>query len=179
VQTTLPAAVRLILGDATDVVWKDRAEGQAFRAAVTVRLNIVSRIRLGVDEQRHAQEGADDLRETIVGNRRIAVQFQVETRDQDLLDSPGELADILAAGLERTDVHDLLAAAGLGSPMVQGAREVPYKDHAGRWRPVAVFEAWFPSARTHEAGLVPRVKAVEFSGDVDGTTVGPTTVTED
>jgi hypothetical protein len=179
-QDALPAAIRTILDDEeADVYWRDRAEGTAFRAAVNVQLTRISSTRIGVDEQRHEQEGADDVRETIVGNRRVIVQFQVETDDQDLADSAHEVAEDIVQGLHRTDVLDALdTGAGLGAGQVQPVREVPYKDKHGRWRSAAMFEVWFPAARAHTGALIARVKTVVASGDVDGTAVGPLTVDE-
>ena len=80
-------------------------------------------------------------------------------------------------GFERTDVQDLLSAANLGGAQTQTPVQVDYQDDHGDWRSAVLFEVWFNTHRTHVGALIPRVKAVEVTGDMDGgPDVGPFTV---
>lgn len=176
-QTAIVDAIRLVLGASYDVGWTQRAQG--WTAPANVRLRVVSRPRRGVDETRLSAEGANDVRERVYGVRSLRVQVTCETLDQDLADSAHETADVLVAGLNRSDVEATLEAAGLGVPRTTTPIEADYQDDHGDWRSAVVFECWFPTHRTHTGPLVPIVHQVEFAGVVEnGPDVGPETVSD-
>lgn len=179
IQTALPAVIRLILGDeSADVTWKNREAG--FRADSNVRLSIVSRPRRGVDETRYADPAVDgSMVERVYGVRRLTVQVQVETQDQDYTASAADRAETIRTGFHRSDVEALLDAEDLGGVQTQDVRVVDYKDAHGRWRSAAVFEVWFNTHTTHVGPTVDTVGSVEVTGTVDAVAQAPVTVDED
>lgn len=177
VQTALVTAVQTALGDLTaDVTWADRTTG--WRQPLHVKLQVLAYVGLGRHERRYTDEGADDIRERIYQPRRLVISFRAETRDQDLVSSALEAAERISAGLDRTDVEDILATAGLGIARVEQVRQVNAPDDKGKVRSVAVLDVRFNAATSLTGSLVPWIKAVEFSGELpeEGLTVGPVTV---
>lgn len=179
IQTALVAAVRLILDDDEyDVGWGRRSA--EWRAESHTVISYVSTARRGVDERRYADVGTDDMRERVYGNRVVRVQFTVHTDDQDVAESAHEIAGRLVAGFSRSDVAELLDSEDLGGIRPQDPIDASYVDEHGDERSVAVFEVWFNTHRTHTGTVIPRVKALEYSGTTEGSindpTVGPTTV---
>lgn len=180
IQTAIPAALALIV-PGLDATWRDRETG--FRADRHVKLRVLSRPRIGVDEIRHSDPDEIDgsMVERVYGVRRLTVQITVETQDQDIADSAHALAEDLRTGLERSDVEALLEADDLGSPRTTEPREIPYRDPSGRWRSAVVFEAWFPAHTSHTGPIVDTVGSVEVEGldaDTDATILGPVTFSE-
>lgn len=175
IQTRIPEAVRTILGDAFDVGWKDRAS--RWRNPSHVLLSVLDTPARGRDERRYTAEGPDDVRERVYGVRRLVVQFEVEHQAQSLGESAQATAEALRAGLHRSDVADILEAAGLGVAIVQPGRTVNYPDDSGRWRSVVLFDVFFNAHVSHTGPLVPVIKQIEFSGAVEnGPDMGPETV---
>lgn len=178
VQTAIPEAIKLILGDqGFDVDWGPKT-ARWRDGGRHVLLSVQNRTRIGTDEKRYA-EGADpdDVVERVYGVRRLVVQVQVETDDQDLDANASELGDVIATGLSRTDVLAVLEAAGLGNPRVQPQQRGDYRDEHGDTRSGVVFEIWFNTHRTHVGATIPRIRAAEVGGEIeDGPTVGPVEV---
>jgi len=177
-QTALVEAVQTAAADADlDVSWDERESG--WRSPSHVKLSVVSIVRLGRDETRREESGADDLQERIYGPRRLTIQLMIETDDADLSSSSWELADRIAAGLRREDVRALLDAAELGVSTIGTARPLSYRDPHGDWRTPVAVELALNTHTAHEGALIGKVRSVEFSGTVeDGPDVGPVTVAE-
>lgn len=179
VQTALPAAIQLILGDqGLDVAWG--AKTARWRdSGRHVLLSVVGRPRIGTDERRYAAAvDPDDVTERVYGVRRLVIQVQVETDDQDLDASASELGDVIATGFARSDVLDLLWAEGVGNPRPQPQQRGDYRDDHGDTRSAVVFEIWFNTSRTHTGATIPRLRAAEVSGEIadGGPPIGPVTV---
>lgn len=171
VHTVLPAAIRLVLGAEYDVGWRTREA--RYRADNHVLLSIVSRARKGHDETRYGALVDGSATERIYGVRRLVIQVQCETQDQDVESSAYAVAEDLRTGLHRSDVEALLDTEHLGGLQTMDVRVIDYRDPSGRWRSAAVFEMWLNTHTTHTAGDVPMVASVEVTGDVGDRETGP------
>ena len=171
IQTALVTATQTALGDpAADVGWTDREA--RYRDAEHVRLSVLSAGPNGRDERRYTDEGPDDMRERVYGNRRLVISFRCETRDQDLIESALDMADRIAAGMHRSDVEALLDAAGIGVARVESPRQVNAPDGKGAVRSVVVLDVRFNAHTSHTGPLVPYIKDVFGTGTVeDGPTI--------
>ncbi len=186
VQAAILEAVSTIMADATyDVDWEKR-RARWRNASGHVLVTRLSQARKGVDEVRTSLVGSggpvpvyNDLRERVYGVRVLRLQFTCVTDDQDLADSAHEIADRIIAGFSFHDVEAILDAADIGVPRCTEPRDISFFDDAGDERSAVVFEAAFNTSRTQtNPTLLPRVKAVEFSGELDDSDVlvGPTEV---
>ena len=163
-QDAIEAALRLCVGDPElDVFWANKESG--FRSPVNVRLSVISNVKFGRDEVRYGAPDVDGaMIESVVGVRRLGIQIQVETDDQDLIDGADELADQIRAGFMASDVLAVLDAADLGGPQIRDPRAVDYRDKHGRWRSATVLEVWFNRARARVGPTIAAVGTVEGTG---------------
>ena len=177
---TIPAAVKMITGDAEyDVTWR-RAE-TGVRKPEHVELTRIALRRIGVDEVRTKPKDGDPsaLVETISGNRALVIQFFCESDEQP--QGAQDLADDLQAGLQRQDVRELLSTSNLGAAQLGPCMDASYADDDGDWYAAVMFEATFPTTVTREGATIVRVKAAEVSGTVEPGSheVGPFTIEHD
>ena len=141
IQTAIPAAVRQVLGDTFDCGWLRR--DARWRSAAHCTLRVVSRRITGRTENRLLDNGDKTFTERAYTPAVTTVQFTFEAQDQDLLESAIPLAEQVATALRRSDVYDILCAAGLGIATVGQLNVVDYVDDSGRWRTAVAFDVEF------------------------------------
>lgn len=173
IQTAIVSAAQTALDDPSyDVGWNLRED--RWRSLAHVKLRLLSNARKGRDELRYTVEGDDDLREHLYGVRVLRVQFTCEAQDQDLAESAWEIAEAITSGLYETDVREILDTAGIGVSSITSPVGTDYQDTSGRTRSAVTFDVAF-NAHTFRTGhLVPNIKKVSFTGEIEnGPDIGP------
>lgn len=175
-RAAIPLVVQTAAGDPTlDVGWHNREA--RWRNKRHVRLRVLGLKSKGRDERRYTPEGENDMRERVYGVRVLRVQISCETQDQDLDDSAMSLAEDVAIGLTEAASIAALDSAGVGVATIGDRRPVDYMDEHGRWRSAVVFEVALNGNTSRTGVLIPSIKKIEFTGNIEnGPDIGPETV---
>lgn len=153
---TLIAVVRLAVSSpALDVRILDRTSRWVSDVA-NVSIRSLGYRRIGTDEPRVTDDGdpSGDLLETIHGVRVLRLQIIVDGDVHDLGEASEDLADRIVAGLERSDVAELLEEANLSRATCGAVVTAPARGDSADVRSVSVFEVAFNTSREVAGGRV-------------------------
>lgn len=171
-ETALVYTIRLALGPSADVRWEDASSTWA-DDTLSVRLQYVSRTRIGRDERRYRPPAVGlGLLEVIRGNRVSRVQVTINANAHGVA---VDVADALTAHMHASVVEAAFAAINVSAPRPEAVRQINAQDAHGDVRSIAVFEILFNTtlivARAEDVG---RIAAADVDGLIDGAIpVGP------
>lgn len=169
-------AVQTAAGDLTlQVSWGELPEAGSWQNAINVVLRLRGLRGFGQIERIFSEEGGS-ARERHYQAKALDVQIQVETQDQNLSASALALAETIRGSLHRSDVALILTDAGLALASQGGLRLADWTDAHRRRRSGAIWDLVFNASTDIAGPLVPWMASFVYTGDLGGSTLGPTEI---
>ena len=168
IQTDLPAVVTSALATWTGAVsvhWKGLP--QAWRELAQVKLSLRGMQNRGRDETRQTEVG-DQVQQRQYGVRRLVLQIECETQDQNLAASAVAMAELLRTRIQGEDLIALLQDMDLAVASVRPFVHVEMHDEQERARSYAAFEIFLTTSTSVDSLLVDYVAAVSGTYTVTG-----------